>query len=233
MTSVGTQFRRLHELRLQLKDVQDQLAKGPRLIKIRQTRIQETEQQLVLKEQENKDCRTTVDRKNLDLKTKEAHLNDLQGKLNTAASNREYDIIRGQMDADRAAKAVLEDEILEWLDRVDLTQKEAAAIRQQVQDLQGECRQFANDFEVKAADLQQVEAKLREQIAEAEKIVPAEMQPQYRRLVEAYGADCMASSENGLCNQCFVALTPQNRVQLNSGKLMFCSTCGRLIYPME
>ncbi|HWL08556.1 MAG TPA: hypothetical protein VNQ76_09135 [Planctomicrobium sp.] len=233
MASVGAQFSHLHSLYVRLKDIQDQLAKGPRQIRIRQNRITEVEQQLVLTEQELKDARTTVDRKNLDLRSKEAHLLDMQGKLNTASSNREYDIIRGQIDADLAAKAVLEDEILEWLDRVDGVQKNIVDTKERVKTMQAESREFATDFETKAVELQQREAALKKSISETEVIVPNEMKAQYQRLVEAYGAEAMASSENGVCNQCFVSLTSQNKVQLNSGKLMFCSVCGRLLYPVD
>jgi predicted nucleic acid-binding Zn-ribbon protein len=233
MASVGEQYGHLHDLHKQLKEIQDQLARGPRQIRARETRVGEAEAELASREQELKEARSTVDRKNLDLRSKEAHLQDLQGKLNTAASNREYDIIRGQMDADRAAKAVLEDEILEWLDRLDARQKDIATSKLAIKEAQQERERFATDFEQKATDLSRSEASLKTQIAEAEKMIPSELMPQYRRLVDAYGAEAMASAENGVCNQCFVALTAQNKVLLNSGTLLFCSVCGRLIYPVS
>ncbi|WP_437228319.1 zinc ribbon domain-containing protein [Planctomicrobium sp. SH661] len=233
MSSAGAQYSHLHQLLIQLKDVQDQLAKGPRQIKLKQARVTEAEQLLAAKEVELKESRAASDRKNLDLKSKESHLTDLQGKLNQAASNREFDIIRGQMEADRAAKAVLEDEILEWLDRIDLRQQEIVACKKAVQEAGEEVRRFANEFEQKSIELRQEEIRLNAEIAEAEKVIPTEIKPQYRRLVEAYGAESLASSQNGVCNQCHVNLTSQNKVHLNSGKLMFCSVCGRLLYPAE
>jgi predicted nucleic acid-binding Zn-ribbon protein len=225
MASVGEQYRHLHDLHKQLKEIQDHLSRGPRQIKAREVRITEAETELAAREHELKEARSTVDRKNLDLRSKESHLQDLQGKLNTAASNREYDIIRGQMDADRAAKAVLEDEILEWLERIDAQQKDIAASKAAIKEAQQERERFANDFEKKAADLSRSETNLKAQITEAEKIIPPELTAQYRRLVEAYGAEALASAENGVCNQ--------NKVLLNSGTLMFCSVCGRLIYPVS
>jgi len=233
MASAGAQYGHLHQLLMQLKEVQDQLARGPRQIKARQGRTAEAELHLSLKEEELKEARTNIDRKNLELRTKEAHLADLQGKLNQAASNREFDIIRGQMDADRAAKAVLEDEILEWLDRLDARQRDVADAKKAIQDASEEVRRFATEFEQKAAEFHATEAQLRNEIEVAEKIIPTEIKVQYRRLIDTYGAEGMASSRNGVCNQCFVNLTSQNKVQLNSGMLLFCSVCGRLLYPAE
>ncbi|WP_437191257.1 zinc ribbon domain-containing protein [Planctomicrobium sp. SH527] len=233
MASAGAQFGHLHSLHVRLKDILDQLGKGPRQIKVRQTRIAEAEQQLVLREQELKDARAAVDRKNLDLKSKESHLLDLQGKLNTASSNREFDIIKGQMEADRVAKAVLEDEILEWLDRVDARSADVTATKKQIVDLTEDLKVYSAEFDVKAVELRDRENHLRAKIKEVETIIPNELKVQYDRLVEAYGAEAMASSENGMCNQCFVSLTPQHRVLVNSGKLMICSVCGRLLYPVS
>lgn len=233
MPSAGAQFSHLHQLHLQLKEVQDHLARGPRQIKARQQRITEAEQALVQKENEFKEARAAADRKNLDLKSKEVHLGDLQGKLNAATSNREYDIIRGQMAADKAAKAVLEDEILEWYDRVDAIQSAIAELRGKIKEAEAEARKFAEEFEQKAGGLRERERELQGKVAEAEKSLPVEIMDKYRRLVEAYGADALSSAENGVCNNCFVALTAQNRVLLNSGKTLFCSSCGRLLYHSE
>ncbi len=128
MPSKGADFIHLHQLRRQLKEVQDQLARGPRQIKLRQAKVTEAEASAAAKEQELKESKIALDRKNLELKSKETHLLDLQAKLNTASSNREYDIISGQIAADKAAKSVLEDEILEYLDRVDALQKAEMAM---------------------------------------------------------------------------------------------------------
>ncbi|WP_437187772.1 zinc ribbon domain-containing protein [Planctomicrobium sp. SH668] len=233
MASAGAQYSYLHQLLIQLKDVQDQLARGPKQVKARQKRLAEFEKDLVEKEAEFKETRATTDRKNLDLKSKESHLVDLQGKLNQAASNREFDIIKGQMAADRAAKAVLEDEIIEWLDRTDSLQRSIAEAKQAILDYQADSKKMAADFEERSGGYRQEEEKLKVRISEAETVIPTELREQYRRLVEAYGADAFASVQNNVCGQCRVSITAQFRVHLNGGKLMTCGICGRLLYLGE
>ena len=90
MPSAGPDFRRLHQLQQELKKVQDQLVRGPRQIKLRQKRISEAQEELAVKEAELKDFRAETDKKNLDLKSKEAHIVESKQKLNGATSNREY-----------------------------------------------------------------------------------------------------------------------------------------------
>jgi predicted nucleic acid-binding Zn-ribbon protein len=43
----------------------------------------------------------------------------------------------------------------------------------------------------------------------------------------------MASVANGVCNQCYVSITSQNKVLINGGKVLFCSSCGRMLYTED
>ncbi len=233
MPSAGPDFRRLHQLHQELKKVQDQLVRGPRQIKLRQKRIAEAQEDLVVKEAELKEFRVETDKKNLDLKSKEAHIVESKQKLNGAASNREYQIITGRIDADNAAMAVLEDEILEYLERVDLAQEEVEQCKQKISSSEEDVRIFATAFEEKADGLQKRLAELKTSIKDAETIIPTEIREQYQRLVEAYGPGAMSESSDGVCMICFVQMTPQTKVLLNSGNLVYCGACGRLLYQSQ
>ena len=67
-------------------------------------------------------------------------------------------------------------------------------------------------------------------IKSAEAFLTGETHKRYRRLVESHGADALAECDRGNCAECNVSLTNQMQVALNSGNLIFCSSCGRLMY---
>ena len=67
-----------------------------------------------------------ADQKQLQLKAGEEKIKDLKRKLNAAASNREYQILKEQIAADEMANSVLEDEILEALEKIDQFQAKIA-----------------------------------------------------------------------------------------------------------
>lgn len=230
MPSAGPDYTRLHQLLQNLKSVHGKLVRGPRQIKARQKKIVAANSELAEKEGELKTLRAEADRKNLDLKTKESQLVEFKRKLNGAASNREYEIITGQIDADVAAKAVLEDEILEYLDRVDKLQAEIENDKKAITDLETETQEFAEDFEKRVESLKQEQSELEVKAKEAEKVIPKEIREQFQRMVEAYGPDAMADCTDGVCSNCFVQMTPQSKVLLNNGKTLFCGSCGRLNY---
>lgn len=221
----------LHRLHLDLQQVREELARGPRQIKVREQKVTAAIDEAARLKDALKQTRAAADRKSLDLKGRETKISDLRGKLNACTSNREYDILRGQIEADEVASSVLEDEILELLDKVDRLQREIVDTEARAQTLRRECDEFTAAFARTAEGLQTQAAGLEARIRDAEQIITGETRDRYRRLVDAYQADSLAGVDNnGVCTNCFVALTPQSRVLVKTGEIIFCSTCGRLLY---
>ena len=223
----------LHRFHLALKSVQDELARGPRQVRARDNQLAQLDAEKKTKEDELKHTRANTDRKNLDLKSSETKLKDLDRKLNEAASNREFDILKGQIAADQVSNSVLQDEILESLEKVDRIMQEIATIAERRVKLESERNTFAAQIEAQSVDLRKQEAELKGQVQEAEKVIPESIKAHYRRLVGAYGAEGMAPIDNGMCTHCFVSLTPQIAVMIGTGSPIFCPSCDRLLYAVK
>jgi len=232
MSASSQAIKALHELHLKLHGVREDLARGPRQIAAKQSAVDKRRAELEARRDKLKQLKVTADQKNLQLKTNEAKINDLRAKLNVAASNREYEIITGQIAADTMANSVLEDEILETLTRIDQMQAEVKEAEQDVATAEAALKQTQADVAAREPGLKEAAAALEQQVAEAEKFLPADIVPQYRRAVQGFGADALAAVENKVCTACHMQLTAQRLVELNSGKLMFCG-CGRLLYTPE
>lgn len=223
----------LHKLHLELSAVNEELARGPRQIKARETKIAAVQQEAAALKDALKATRAAADRKSLDLKTREAKLADLRAKLNACTSNREYEVLSGQIAADQVANSVAEDEILELLEKVDRTQREIVDTENRVKQLQAECAEFAGKVAAAAAGLQSQARDLSEKIRAAEPSLTGETLQRYRRLIDAHGAEALAGVDaKGVCSQCFVTLTPQAQVSAKTGQPVFCSNCGRLLYAV-
>jgi predicted CXXCH cytochrome family protein len=228
--STAANLTELHRLHLALREVQEQLVRGPRQIKAREQLSLQAQADLEAKRKLLLELRKGVDRKQLDLKTNEARIADLRRKLNTASSNREYEIISGQIDADTMANSVLEDEILELMEKVDRAQHEITAADEKAKKTAAEKQRFATEFEAGAGLLRTRCEALTAEVRQAESGLTGDVGQRYRRLVEAHGADALAPVEGGVCTSCHVQLTPQSKVLLNSGGVLFCGSCGRLLY---
>jgi uncharacterized protein len=233
MSAATAGLKRLHELHIRLQDINKQLEHGPRQVKARQQILAKKQAEVDVLKAELKQTRMLADQKNLQLKTNESKIEQLRGKLNQAQSNREFDVIRSQIDADTMANSVLEDEILEVLEKVDQQQKKIKQVEDETAQSAAEVRRVGQEIETAAPKLRTQATELQSALSEAEKILPPTAVTTYRRLVQAHGAGALATVENNACTACFEILSANYLVELNTGKFLFCRTCGRLLYRPE
>lgn len=229
MTATNTGLKTLHAAHQRLHAVQEDLARGPRLIQARKMAVDKKKAELEALRQTLKQARVTADSKNLQLKTNENKINDLKAKLNAVGSNREYEILTGQIAADTMANSVMEDEILEALTKIDQVQIEVKQCEAEVAAAEAELAKVTADVAKKEAGLKEQAALFQAEVKAAEKVIPNDIAPQYQRAVQAFGADALASVHNRFCSNCNMQLTSQKMVELKGGKWMFCS-CARLLY---
>jgi hypothetical protein len=233
MSAATAGLKRLHELHIRLQDINKQLEHGPRQVKARQQNLNKKQAELDTLKAELKQTRMLADQKNLQLKTNESKIAQLQAKLNQATSNREFDVIKSQIDADTMANSVLEDEILEVLEKVDQQQQKIKQIEEEATQTASDVRRVAQEVESTAPKLRAQATELQTALSDAEKILPGTAIVTYRRLVQAHGAGALATVENNACTACFEVLSANYLVELNTGKFLFCRTCGRLLYRPE
>src|SRR6185369_17849408 len=110
---------------------------------------------------------------------------------NAAASNREFDIIRSQIEADTVANSVLEDEILDALEKVDAAQVATHKLEEELAAAKAEETRFASDTTAAQPGLKTRLIELQATLTASESQLPAEVANKYGRLVQAYGADAM------------------------------------------
>ena len=230
MSTAASGLRELHQLLIRLREVNNLLERGPKQVLSHKRFTNQKQQDLEVEKEAALNLKKSVDAKNLQLRSNETKIAELKAKLNTASSNREYDIIRRQIDADLMANSVFEDEILELLEKID----GANAKVTRTQEMLATAREQQDGCEAKVAtsqpELYKELSRLEPAIAEAEHPLPSEITELYHRLVQAYGADALASVESGVCTACYMEVSPQSRVELNSAKIITCKSCGRLLY---
>jgi hypothetical protein len=233
MSVTAAALRELHHIHQRLADLRDRLERGPKQVKVRQANVAQLEAKLTEARDRAKQMQMANDRKQLDLKSGEQKVMDLRVKLNGANSNREYQAFLEQIAAAEMAGSVLSDEILEGMEKVDqlgLATKEAeknlAAGKQEMEKAKQAVESSAASLR---ADITQLEADL----AEAESNLPADLKADYERVVRSKGADSLSAADDGVCLGCGqqITLNMQNELQLS--KLVFCKSCGRLLYLPE
>jgi predicted nucleic acid-binding Zn-ribbon protein len=226
-------LRTLHRIHRQLADLTDQLAAGPRTVAVRTKQVEAADAKKAAAQDDVKKAKVAADQKQLQLKTSEAKIRDLEAKLNACKTNREYQTLTEQIAADRMATKVLEDEILEALERVDAlkptvpaAESEGAAARKLLDEAKARVAAETGRLEGEVA-------RVRAELEVVERDLPDDVRDKYVRILKQKGADGMAPLDGQSCGGCFQQITGNMVSDLMLGKVAICRSCGRLLYVPE
>ena len=226
-------LRKLHRIQRQRTDLKGQLERGPRQIQASERLVAQQEAIALEAAEKLKKARLAADEKQLQLKSREDRISDLQAKLNTAASNKEYTSLKEQIAADSQANDVLSDEILEALERIDQLEQDRkdreAELVQRKQDHEALLGTVKEKMDKLSQELTRVEAEL----ANAENELPASLRTDYDRIVAARGEEALAPVEAEHCGGCHQTLTSQMMNRLYLGQAVRCPVCGAMMYLKE
>jgi predicted nucleic acid-binding Zn-ribbon protein len=230
--ATGT-LRTLHRMHRQLEDLQGRLDGGPRRVAALTAAVKAAEAGRDAAQQAVKQARLAADGKQLQLKSAEAKIADLEGKLNACKTNREYQTLRDQVAADRMATKVLEDEILEALERIDGLKPEVPVAERAIAVAKAALAAEEARVREEKGQLDAEVARIRGELAGAERELADDIRERYDRVVRSKGADGMAAVDGRSCGGCHRQITSNMTSELLAGRIVPCRSCGRLLYTPE
>jgi uncharacterized protein len=233
MSVTAAALRELHRIHQQLAELRDRLERGPKQVRVREGSVAQLEAKLAEARERAKQTQMAVDRKNLDLKSGEQKVVDLKVKLNAANSNREYQALLEQIAAAEMAGSVLQDEILESMDKTDQLGIAVKEAEKNLASGKQELEKARQAVDSSAANIRADVSRLEVELADAEKALPAELKSDYQRVVRSKGADSLSAVDDGVCLGCGQQITLNMQNELKLSKLVFCKSCGRLLYMPE
>ena len=229
----GTALRELHRIHKQLTDLRGRLNRGPAQIAASEGAVRRMETELEQAKESHKKARVVSDDKQLQLRTREARINDLKARLNAANTNKEFQTLKDQIAADLQANSVLEDEILEALEKIDLLADKAKKADASLVTAKAEAVKVKSRVESERANLDSELARVLSELKEAEKNLPSEFKPDYDRVARVRGEEALAEVNGEVCGGCYQMLTPNMMNELYLAKPVFCKSCGALLYLPE
>jgi uncharacterized protein len=233
MPPVTEVFREAHRLRKHLRELQKEIELGPRVLKSRQDELDEERQahkdhydaitRLKLKQREDEGT----------LKQTDTRLAKLEDQLTGISVQKEYDAKKSEIAQARAKKADLEDAILTTMTEIEDRTAAIPAIEQKWADAQAAFAEFQRQAADRLEMLKNDQAASMKALAKVEEGVPDDIRPRYEKLVKAHGPEAMAGVKGKSCQACRTDLTDQKVIELRRGEFMQCSTCGKLLFPMD
>jgi uncharacterized protein len=171
-----------------------------------------------------------ADRKQLQLREREAKIHDWEGKMNSASNNREFQAIKEQIAADTQANNVLSDEILEILEEIDGLQIALKDFEEKLKLIEADKVKIDASVAQRITVLQQELVRVEGNLAGTEKDLTPDFLVDYKRLVANRAEDCMAALDDVSCGGCYTGLPPRVLDKLRMANPILCPSCGRLLY---
>lgn len=226
-------LRTLHRMHRQLADIDERLRKGPLQVKIATQNETAFQNELDQTKERQKQNRLATDRKQMTMNERDSKVTDMKARLNTADSNKEFQLLKDRIAADEQASSVLADEIFEMLERQDAIDAEVVAATENLQKATGEKKKIVDKVTGETKALLAERERIAGELAENETKLPTEVKIDYRRRADAKKEDVLSETDSHTCGNCQVHLTNQMAATLLMNQILFCQGCGALLYLKE
>ncbi len=209
MTISASVLETLHRIHRQKSDLTGQLDRGPKQIQAAKNRIEACKKALEDIREKQKQLRMDADRRQLQLREREQRIVSLEGKMNAAKENREYQLLKEQIAADRQANNVLSDEILELLEQVDEVTGKIEPAQEQIRIAEAEAAETTKKVSERMKVVEGELGRVLNELAGVESGLEGDFKRDYERLISMRGEDGIAGTEGNCCGGCYQMLTPQ------------------------
>lgn len=226
-------LREIHHLRRHVKNLQDEMERGPRLLKAQQNKVAKQEDLLRDTQEAAKKLKVTQHEKEVSLKAKHQEIAKHQKQLNEAKGKKEYDALKVELDNEKKACSNLEDEILNCMAEIEVKTAQVPELEKAVKRAKQEAAQVVDDIQSKRNRLVDDLNATHQKIAAVEAALTGDAKTYYERLVALRNEDALSPVEGRTCLACYTEITAQNHNELRLDQFVLCKSCGRILYLQE
>ncbi|MBU1851596.1 MAG: hypothetical protein KJ995_04250 [Candidatus Omnitrophica bacterium] len=169
-----------------------------------------------------------------ELASGEERIKKHEGELALIKTNKEYSVMLEQIESVKADVSLIEEKIIEALDKIELVQSKCAEEKK------------AFEEEVKKSDaerslIRSEEKEISDRLGELSRkrgaligAIEGKLLSMYERVLENRGKHALSKINGEMCEECNMRLRPQviNEVRSHK-KLVICENCSRILYAED
>ncbi|MGD1276523.1 MAG: C4-type zinc ribbon domain-containing protein [Tepidisphaeraceae bacterium] len=229
---------KLYQADQKLRQAQARLDAVSKNVRIQERKTAEISERLRLGQAKLREQQSQAAQLDLDVKTRDAHIDRLRTQQQNAKTNREYQTFLVEINTEKVDKAKMEDQLLAALEAIEKLGAETAELGRSLEAENAKLVEMQGEIGQRVAQLQrEIEALHPGRRATAE-AVPPRARDAYERLAERYDTDAMAAiakpdrrREEYVCTACNMDLVTDIYNKLHSrDELVFCPSCRRILY---
>lgn len=201
--------KKIEGMKLAINSVRDDLETGKR-------QLQEFKKQYKLAELEQK----AVDEKIVQYSV----------QLYQAKTNEQYKAFLKEIDAQKAAKVKIEDQMIENMEQSEAIEKKIQMLAKELAEVESETQSKISVLEQEAKEILQAIKTRQEERRRIVENLSKDIIGVYERIKKGKGGLALAIVEDERCTGCLNPIPPQIVLEIKKGeRLYFCDYCGRIL----
>ena len=233
---------KLQRVENRLRAVKTKLTRSRRSVIFQENQLRTLQSGIEAKLGEIKLTKIQVDRLELELKSRDEHIEKLRGHLNLARTNKEYSALLTELNTAKADDSKLETQVLELMKNVEIDEASCAELKNQIEEQKVKLEEIRKEAEAKSSAFQkEIDEIQTEWDTVAKEVTNKNALAIFERVAETYDGEAMAevegveeSSSSFSCGGCFMGI-PAEVVNILSShdEIVRCSNCTRILYLRE
>lgn len=233
MPSPAEILRELHRLQIHVANLQNEIERGPRMLKAHQTKVAKHEETIQKTHDQIKKLKVAMHSKEVSLKEVQQLVAKHETQRNQASSNKEYQALQHEIENERQKFRKIEDEMLVDMEAIESLTLKVPEYEKEMEKTKQEVAKVVDDIQSRRTSLVDMLDGAHKQIAEVQAQLAPDVKTHYDRLIAARGQDALAAVGGQTCTACYTEITAQSYIDLRRGAFVLCKSCGRILYITE
>jgi len=222
----------IHLIQTRLGDLNGRLRRGPLLLKTQEGNIQKLTAKLEQLQAEHRSLAAEAKKKEQEVTAHDQAIAKRKQQLQEAKTNKEYQALQLQMQADESARNVLDDEALEAIEKAEKFTQNFSPVEIEMKKAQELYETTKKRFLSEKPHIESEIAEYNGQLQVEEAKLSKEFREVYDRLVRSVGGANALAVVVGqkYCGGCNHQIPVNSLAHILAKKPVTCSSCARLLY---
>ena len=224
-----------------LREAQGRLDATTKNVRIQERRVRDLNDRIAALQAKLKEQQAHAGTLDVDLKSRDAHIEKLRTQQQTAKNNKEYQAFLMEISTGKVDRNKVEEEAIKVLEGIEKMQAELKDLQAQLQGEQGKAATMKSQITEQTASLQGEIDAIKPEREQAAQALPRQAREAFDRLADRFDGEAMSPlikpdkrREEYSCSACMMDLVRDVYNKLHTrDELVFCPSCRRILYIPE
>jgi predicted nucleic acid-binding Zn-ribbon protein len=221
-----------------LREAQGRLDATTKNVRVQERRVRDLNDRINAANAKLKEQQAHGGNLDLDLKSRDAHIEKLRTQQQSAKTNKEYQAFLVEINTGKVDRNKIEEEAIKVLEGVEKIQAELKEMNAQLEGEKAKLATMQGEITARTKDIQDEINQLKPARDAAAQAVPAKAREAFERLADRFDGEAMSAIhkpdrrlEEYTCSACMMDLVRDvyNRLHTRD-ELVFCPSCRRILY---